>query len=389
MPITSKLSGEWDIKLKSKIRDSQYAGLNRILFMKGLWATLFSIALVFAIRFMTQGRVASHIVGMFRLFTNMTVNEAEYIYWNTIGRNMNFLLCAVIIVCMFLLFWVLLRSYRKYFEQVIGGIEQIKGNESGDIVLSPELEAVEAKLNAVKNELLAREREARLAEQQKNELVVYLAHDIKTPLTSVIGYLNLLNDRQNLSDEQKAVFLSIALDKANRLELLVNEFFEITRYSLSTQVPEKSAVNLCYLFVQLIDELYPLFRLKGKTIINDVDENAVVWGDGEKLARAFNNILKNAISYSSEKSIIHISSKSMGSTVIIEISNEGTIPPEHQKCVFQKSFRADIARRTDTGGAGLGLAISKSIIELHSGTIEVRCNATHTIFAAQLPISAS
>jgi len=385
MQTTSRRSGEWDIKLKTMRSDNPYSKLNRRLFLKGLYAAIFSIALVFFARSVTQGRIANHIVQFILWFTPMSSGEATQLYWSIIGRNLDYILCAVMIFCMFLLFGVFLRAYRNYFEEVIHGIEQLGENKSRPIVLSSELKAVENKLNSVCGELAAREREARMAEQQKNELVVYLAHDIKTPLTSVIGYLNLLNDKQNLSDTQKAAFLRIALEKANRLELLVDEFFEITRYSLESEPPDRSAVNLCCLFVQLIDELYPMSRANGKIVINEIDENTVVWGDAEKLARAFNNILKNAITYSTEKSTIRIRSDFREDTPTIHICSKGVIPPEQLSHVFEKSFRADTARRTDTGGAGLGLAISKSIIELHGGSIGAQCNDTHTIFSVRLP----
>lgn len=366
--------------------DSQYAKLNRTLFFKGLYATLFSIVFVFALRSITRGHIGDRIVQIIVLFTQMDMIEAEYAYWHMIGRHMEVILCVAIILCMFLLFGVLLQSYKVYFEQVITGIEQITKDGIQPIVLSPELEAVELKLNAVKRDLMAREDEVRMAEQQKNELVVYLAHDIKTPLTSVIGYLTLLNDRQDLTAEKKRDYLRIALDKANRLELLVNEFFEITRYTLLSPPLEKKNIDLCYLFVQLIDELYPLCRTDGKIIRNQVDENAVVFGDAEKLARAFNNILKNAITYSTDKSEILISSQINDESVMIDITNEGVMPEEQISKVFEKFYRADVARRTDTGGSGLGLAIAKGIIELHGGNIAVRCDNSHTIFSVQLPL---
>lgn len=366
--------------------DGQYAKLNQILFVKGLWATVFSVAFVFLLRVITQGHVAEYIVRGIVFFTNMTMNDAEYTYWLCIGRNMNYILCIVIILCMFLLFGVLLQSYKQYFEQVMKGIEQMTEDGSETIALCPELKAVERKLNSVKRDLLTREYEARTAEQQKNELVVYLAHDIKTPLTSVVGYLNLLNDRENLSEEQKTEYLHIALDKANRLESLVNEFFELTRYTLVSSPLEKQKVDLCYLFIQLIDELYPLFHRKEKNVENRTDENILVLGDAEKLARAFNNILKNAITYSVEKSTISVSTRIEGENVVVDISNEGVLTEEQIGRVFDKFYRADAARRTDTGGSGLGLAISKEIIALHGGTVAVRCDGTDTTFSIRLPL---
>lgn len=145
----------------------------------------------------------------------------------------------------------------------------------------------ELKSNMKRHEQMLKEEATR-----KNDLITYLAHDLKTPLTSVIGYLTLLDEAPDMPAAQKGKYVHIALTKANRLEKLINEFFEITRYNLQQIILEKERVDLYYLLVQMSDEFYPLLEAHGNTIKLSGDENLTVYGDGEKLARVFNNILK-------------------------------------------------------------------------------------------------
>ena len=155
---------------------------------------------------------------------------------------------------------------------------------------------VEIKSTMQRHEQILKEEAAR-----KNDLIAYLAHDLKTPLTSVIGYLSLLDEAVDMPTPQRAKYVSITLDKAKRLEKLINEFFEITRYNLQGIVLEKETIDLYYMLVQMTDEFYPLLQAHQNTTELDVDEEMTIYGDAENLARVFNNILKNAVAYSYRK----------------------------------------------------------------------------------------
>ncbi len=148
------------------------------------------------------------------------------------------------------------------------------------------------KLNNVKYKLEKRARDAQEAEQRKNDLVVYLAHDIKTPLTSIIGYLSLLDEARDMPVEQKEKYVTITLEKSYRLEQLINEFFEITRFNLQSIILEKDPIPLHHMLMQVADEFYPLLAPKGQKAIVKIDEDITIYADGNKLARVFNNILK-------------------------------------------------------------------------------------------------
>ncbi len=233
---------------------------------------------------------------------------------------------------------------------------------------------------------------------RKNDLITYLAHDLKTPLTSVIGYLSLLEEARDMPDEQKAKYVQITLDKAMRLEKLINEFFEITRYNLQQIVLEKESVNLNFMLVQMTDEFYPILsahgntlrlklgREKGKDSESVPAEDITVYADAEKLARVFNNILKNAIAYSYPDTEIRVSCRAVEDKAYIAFANKGkTIPVQKLDAVFEKFFRLDDARSTNNGGAGLGLAIVAQILSMQELDFGVKNRSDGVEFYFSIP----
>ena len=275
-----------------------------------------------------------------------------------------------------------------YFREVNQGIESLLADDEKQIQLSPEMLPFERKLNSVKQTLAERKMETALAEQRKDELVMYLAHDIRTPLTSVIGYLNLLEEDPNMPPEQRAVRVHIVLEKAYRLETMVNEFFEITKYKSQKITLSKETIDLYYMLVQLSDELSPVLAPRGNTVTLHLDENLTIEADPEKLARVFNNILKNAASYSFPHTEIVISAEKLEHEVIIRFQNSGEdIPNEALASLFNKFYRVDQSRSSDTGGTGLGLAIAKEIVTLHGGAISASSKNHVVTFTVSLPLS--
>ena len=239
----------------------------------------------------------------------------------------------------------------------------------------------ELKANARRHEQILKEEASR-----KNDLIAYLAHDLKTPLTSVIGYLSLLDEVPDMPAAQKAKYVHISLDKAQRLEKLINEFFEITRYNLQQMVLETETIDLYYMLVQMSDEFYPVLQAHGNHIALHCEESVTIYGDAMKLARVFNNILKNAIAYSYANTEIVIDVEQTEEAVRIAFRNKGkTIPQQKLDVIFDKFFRLDDARTTNNGGAGLGLAIAREIITLHGGTITAVSAEEVTSFLVTLP----
>ena len=250
-----------------------------------------------------------------------------------------------------------------------------------------ELTEFSQKLNEFKYELKVNEQARQSAEQQKNDLVVYLAHDLKTPLTSVIGYLTLLEEAPELPIEQRVKYTGIVLNKAYRLEQLINELFDITRMNVQDISAQKSHVNVTIMLVQIISEFFPAMEEKGITVNQEIESELVICADADKLARMFENLFRNAINYSHMDTEIVCVAKKCENYVQIMIKNRGNhIPPEKMQHLFEKFYRVDSARQSSTGGAGLGLAIVKQIVELHDGTIKATCNDGEMEFRIGLPM---
>ena len=304
-----------------KKTEYNHSKLGRITFIRGLLITVGAVAAVLGLRMMTRGHLADAIVVWIARCLSISEKEADLIYFRIVTVNMQFILTLVIIIFVFLLFHMLLDTYKRYFDEVVTGIDKLM-EERAAISLSPELESVEHKLADVKRTLAERADKAKRAEQQKNDLVVYLAHDIKTPLTSVIGYLSLLDETPDMPDEEKLKYIHTAWEKANRLRNLVNEFFEITRSHSESLPLQKTKVDLYYMIAQISDELYPQLNACGKTIENHVDEDISVYGDSDKLARVFNNILKNAIAYSYPNTDIQITAVKTEEEIRISVCNQ-------------------------------------------------------------------
>lgn len=239
----------------------------------------------------------------------------------------------------------------------------------------------------IKSTMQRHEQAMRTETDRKNDLITYLAHDLKTPLTSVIGYLDLLEEASDMPTEQRKKYIHVTLEKSLRLEKLINEFFEITKYNLQQIVLEKETIDLSFLLMQLTDEFYPLLSAHGNTVELQAEEELTVYGDSMKLARVFNNILKNAISYSYPNTPIKVCAGKREKDIFICFINQGkTIPAEKLNAIFEKFFRLDEARSTNTGGAGLGLAIAKEIVTLHGGTINASSEDEMTTFSVTLPL---
>lgn len=265
--------------------------------------------------------------------------------------------------------------------------DYMTGDKEATAVFPKEYAEISAQMAEIKSTIQHHEQVLKEEAARKNDLITYLAHDLKTPLTSVIGYMSLLDEIEDMPKEQQKKYIHITLDKARRLESLINEFFDITRYNLQHIEVEKETIDLKYMFVQMTDEFYPVLKAHGNTAELNIDDDMTVYGDSDKLARVFNNILKNAIAYSYADTPIKIWAKQTEDAVEIYIQNKGkTIPKQKLDSIFEKFFRLDEARRTNTGGAGLGLAIAKEIVTLHGGEISAVSENEETTFCVSLPL---
>jgi two-component system sensor histidine kinase VanS len=345
-----------------------------------------SILLIGAVYlFVWRGNVGDWLVSLFQYGFRMRYGSALRLYNDVFRQNSTIIFVGATAVTFIVLLRFSLKRLTRYFDSINRGIDALVEGDAGDIALLPEMEAIEKKLNTVRLTLDRRARDVQLADRRKNDLILYLAHDIKTPLTSVIGYLSLLDEAPDMPAEQKAGYVRISLDKALRLEQLIDEFFEITRYNLGTIVLAKKKIDLYFMLAQLADEFYPQLAASGKRAAVRASENLTVYGDADKLARVFNNILKNAAAYGEAGSVVDIAAGLCGDAVRVTFRNAGSIPEDKLSSIFEKFFRLDDARSSDTGGAGLGLAIAKEIVVRHGGRIFAESDARRTTFTVELP----
>ena len=298
-------------------------------------------------------------------------------------------ICAVAIIALLsclIYYGSAKKKSKQMMNQITNTMQQILLSDHNPPALPQEYEKFEIQLMQLK-EMEQHSRHLAQAEmQRKNDLITYLAHDLKTPLASVIGYLCLLNEAPDMPETQKEKYTGIALQKAYRLEELINEFFDITRFNLQSLVLNKGKINLSLMLRQMADEFYPMLVPKGRKADVHVPEDLTLTGDADKLARVFNNILKNAIAYSFENSVIDISAIRQDKNIVITFTDRGEpIPPQKLDTIFEKFYRLDSSRSSNTGGAGLGLAIAKEIVTAHNGTITAESNSERTIFTVKLP----
>lgn len=313
-----------------------------------------------------------------------------------LSRFANYIFRGELIILLMFIVWLvyvilsLYRMIKKIFSYINAIVESSNNwftKDTDYITLPDELSDLEKKLNYLKRESLINEKLARENEQKKDELIVYLAHDIKTPLTSMIGYLSILNEMDDMPKKQQEKYIKIALDKSYRLEELINELFDVARFNSEKIILEKEKLNLNLMLAQIIDDFYPTLSELNKKIELNNEQQIMLLADPDKLGRVFNNLIKNAINYSAENSNIRINVRKNEYNIIVDIINEGRqIPKEKLDQIFEKFYRLDSSRISKTGGSGLGLAIAKDIVQLHGGQIKAISSEKETLFRVELPL---
>lgn len=310
-----------------------------------------------------------------------------YQLFTTIGYNLYYLAFIWILGFIFIVIACLMKTL-SYIDSIVAASSSLVKDDDEWIILPKDLTEIEEKMNQVKQQSIRNQRLAKENEQKKNDLIVYLAHDIKTPLTSMIGYLSLLQEVEDMPKLQREKYINVALTKSYRLEELINELFDITRFNSSKIILEKEWLNLTLMLEQMIDDFYPTLKDLNKKINFESIGKIEIYGDSNKLARVFNNLIKNAIFYSLDDSDISIKMNKDQSFVTVVVTNKGKkIPDDKLKRIFEKFYRLDSSRTSKTGGSGLGLAIAKEIVDLHGGVIMATSNELETSFFVKLPLS--
>ncbi|MFR8547082.1 MAG: sensor histidine kinase [Lachnospiraceae bacterium] len=369
---------------------NNYSRLKRSIVARTLLISVLSVAVGYGIlTFLVDGVFQDSFANLVvRVFMKFGMNEWRAIEcYNEIFiyNKTQFVVGGFCILFLFS-FYVSVGRLTRYLNSISEALEKTLDVSDEPILLPPELEPMADTLSTLKQKLKRREKQAAESEKRKNELVVYLAHDLKTPLTSVIAYLTMLDEQPDMSAEDRAKYTHITLEKAIRLEELINEFFDITRFNLQNIVLDKELLNLSILLEQLADESYGMLSEKNMTCAVDVEEKLMFRGDPDKLARVFDNLLRNAAAYGYEDTQILIQARGGNGRITIIFTNEGPqIPQKKLEMIFEKFYRVDDARSSRTGGAGLGLAIARQIVELHGGSISAASDSRNTRFIVSLP----
>lgn len=320
-------------------------------------------------------------------FFGQTEPEALETYQHYIRNYKQEILTAGMLLLLLISLYVLFGRIARWMEQLRRSIRQVASHPERPLDLPKELLPLRDDLDALRRQVEGQAEAVKENEQRRQDLIAFLAHDLKTPLTSVVGYLTLLKDDPGLTHEQRAKFTGIALDKARRLEELLGEFFDISRMDLDSGPEEHSPIQLSMLLEQLADEFYPLFAEKELQCAVEIEHHLMVLGDPDKLARVFDNVLRNAVSYSIPGGQVFIQAQKADGQAQVTIRNEGLEIPEGELAnIFRKFYRLDAARSSRTGGAGLGLAIAKEIVERHGGGIRAESNGRLTSFTITLPL---
>ena len=369
---------------------NSYRTLKRTIILRTMEVTILTIFVgAFILVFFVDGILQDGFIDVFvRALGFLHVSEPTAIRIYQLIFQQNKLLIVVIgfFILFIAIFYLTLNGLTKYIDQIGAGVENILSDSTEPIHLIRELQPLEVHMNSIKRKLRQREEEAAESEQKKNDLLMYLAHDLKTPLTSIIAYLSILDESENMPPEERKKCTHISLEKAVRLKELMDEFFEITRFSLEEMVLEQNPVNVSMMLEQIADEAYAVLAEKGLRCEVDIHEDLTVSGDADKLARVFDNLLRNAINYSYPDTCIRISAWSQQQWVYIDFVNQGPAIPEKQlTMIFEKFIRMDSARSSETGGAGLGLAIAKQIVTAHGGEIHAENCSEGIRFEVKLP----
>ena len=307
----------------------------------------------------------------------------------------------VVVILMYVLFGILVFTVTfmilqekslRYITKISDAMQNIS---EGDLNVTVEVEgddefsSMAANLNKMVEdlkELMDKERES---ERTKNELITNVAHDLRTPLTSIIGYLELLSGDVKLEPEIQKKYINIAYVKTKRLEKLIEDLFGFTKMNYGKLSMHVGQVDVVKLLSQLLEEFYPSFV--DKNLSYELQSNVpvkVITADGNLLARLFDNLINNAIKYGADGKRIMVKLHADDEIVTVSVINYGyVIPADELPLIFNKFYRVEQSRSTNTGGTGLGLAISKNIVDMHGGTITVTSDLSGTVFTAKLKVN--
>lgn len=278
--------------------------------------------------------------------------------------------------------------YISHISDAIQNISEGDLNTTIDVIGDDEFSSMAANLNKMTEDIRQLMEKERESERTKNELITNVAHDLRTPLTSIIGYLELLAGNTRIDPEMQHKYIEIAYGKSKRLEKLIEDLFGFTKLNYGKMSMHVAQLDLVKLLGQLLEEAYPNFA--EKNLSYDLQSNVpakMISADGNLLARLFDNLIGNAIKYGADGKRVLVQIFAGEEVVTVSVTNYGyVIPPDELPLIFNKFYRVERSRSSSTGGTGLGLAIAKEIVDMHGGTIGVTSDLNGTVFTVKLQV---
>lgn len=333
------------------------------------------------------------------LKSNPALSNAVFMVKNsiTIGGVQIWSYQKVFILIMFLadagvLYWRLERRYKQMqLRHIIAELHYIANGHFDHRIpfeLSGDHQRVVDSVNSLVDSVISSMEEERALKQSKDDLITNVSHDLRTPLTSIIGYLRLIEDRQFKNEDDILKYTHTAYLKSIQMKSLVEDLFEYTKVSQSNPHLTINTINVDSMLQQLAASFELEAKQKHFVITSQcTPKDLEITGDAEKIGRVFNNLITNALKYGNGGKNIFLSAKQINDTVIFEVTNDGEkVPAEALGKLFDRFYRVEGSRSKATGGTGLGLAIAQSIVEMHNGTIEAHSNDKRTSFVIQLPL---
>lgn len=325
--------------------------------------------------------------------TKSMLGESD-IFYRIFGVGIKVQLIIVLIilalVIFLMVFFLLTHRVMAYMMNTLqGACKMADGDFSHriDVRYHDEFSCIADSINRMADTVETMKQKEQEAEETKNELITNVAHDLRTPLTSIIGYIDIVNNMPDLSEKQRSEYLKITWEKARKLEKLINELFSFTKISYGGMPMHMEKIDVIKMLEQEADELYPTFKENELECLLETDaDSCMIMADGEQLVRVFDNLLGNAIKYGRYGKIIRIRTLTENTQIQIQIVNYGSvIPAENLPFLFEKFYKVDTSRQPSSEGTGLGLAIAKSIVESHGGSISARSSFEGTVFEVVLP----
>lgn len=411
----SKRYGEWDIKLRDKIRSSFQIRMIIYTIISLVFAMLTEAVIItglFFVRNLTKAPDTqvqreieeNQLTGKKKEKTEGRSGEKEtkklyyHVLKNIIGFKKTGILGFIVFsfflgIFLFILYFMLLtRSFTSYLHHIKEGIVSISQGDFNNklkVLGNDEVGVIAEHINAMALDLQKLMEMEQSLEKQKNELITSVAHDLRTPLTSILGYLELLQKKENLTEEERRKFIQITYDKSVRLQKLIEDLFNFTKLDSGEIELHRMPIDMVQMMEQMVDEFYPIFEEAGLVCEWECRvDSAMIDADGDLMARAMENLFSNAVRYGRDGKKIRVHIEAKLDSVWISVINYGIlIPEESLSHIFERFYRVEASRNQNTGGTGLGLNIVQKIVTLHGGRIFADSGTQGTRFRVILPLA--